>query len=124
MANTIGEAVAALPARIPRILVLNGRHDRETMGMMASDVVDAIVHALNRRAQVSRESAGLGHSPGTLLTHLLVPENGGIVVDQEQLDEQGITRVIVVRSVRKEDGNVLYCQTALVEAFQSICEKV
>lgn len=118
----VGEALAALPAHIPRVLALNGSLDRETMGMTASACVDAVVHALNRRAQRNPECPGLGRLPGAFVTHLLVPEGGGILVDREQLEERGITRVVVVRSVRKAKGTALYDPAALVEALRAICQ--
>jgi hypothetical protein len=43
----VGEALSSRSC--PKILILNGTHDRETAGMSASDFVCAICDALNRK---------------------------------------------------------------------------
>ena len=89
----MGEAIAR--RQIPKVLLLNGSHDRETSAgldhgglMAATDVVRAICSALNR--QFGRTGPPLQHLPGTYITTLLYPRDGAIPVDRESLSAMGI----------------------------------
>ena len=48
IAQGVGEAIESMPPEVPRILMLNGDHDRETAGMSAVQVVEAVTAALNQ----------------------------------------------------------------------------
>lgn len=89
----VGESIAEREA--PKILLLNGSHDRETsvgkdsQGLMtASDIVLVICSALNR--ENSSWHSGLSMGVKDYVTHVLAPVNGGILVDHERLHELGV----------------------------------
>lgn len=167
----VGEAVAARAC--PKVLVLNGSHDRETTyieggtegadgeggrafmrdmaageggtgagaelvrgaggegpgpagggesagaagvrRMRASDVVTAVVDALNRRHALGASS--LSHSPGAYVTALVAPEGGGVEVDEEALWALGVHRVVRVAAHPDGRGGALYDPDALVAAL-------
>ena len=80
---------------MPKVLLLNGSHDRETSAglehgglMAAADVVKAICSALNR--DHNRHGAGLRHAPSAYVTAMLVPRGGAIAVDLTSLAAIGI----------------------------------
>lgn len=119
----VGEAVASQD--VPKILILNGRHDRETSKcqshegpMTAVDVASAIVDALNRKTSNSQE---LDHPPSRYITTVLVPEGGQIPVDEKELQQKlGINTVLEVPSVRNDHGHVLFSPDALVDALDLV----
>ena len=81
--------------KCPKILLLNGSHDRETSvggdphGLMtASDVVKVICSALNRENSTWHPS--LSCTVLDYVTHVLYPAGGGIFVDKEVLHRLGI----------------------------------
>ena len=89
----VGETIARRD--VPKILLLNGSHDRETScslehgGLMtAKDIVNAISSALNRDS--GRLSLQLHHPTSAYVTALLVPQGGSIEVDRADLAALGI----------------------------------
>ena len=91
----VGEAIAQRD--VPKVLLLNGSHDRETSAgldhgglMAASDVVKAVCSALNR--EHGRAEARLRHSTAVYVSAILVPKGGSIVVDSASLSNLGIRR--------------------------------
>lgn len=85
----MGERIAE--RRVPKILILNGTHDRETSRswehdgpMTAADIVRAVADTLNRRH--SRFGAHLDWPPSAYVTALLVPDCGGILFDRPALE--------------------------------------
>ncbi|CAD7700792.1 unnamed protein product [Ostreobium quekettii] len=123
----IGEAIAA--RRVPKVLLLNGRHDRETARclehdgpMFASDVALAIADALNRHH--SRDGQVLDNGVEQYITTVVVPAGGGIQVDQEGLRELGIKSVRVVASAAGPQGQVVFDPEALVECLRDVVSGV
>jgi hypothetical protein len=89
----VGEIVAKKD--VPKILLLNGSHDRETSASMdhgglmtAADVVKAVTSALNR-AYGSFQTQ-LQNPTSTYVTAILVPKGGAISVDVNALAALGI----------------------------------
>lgn len=89
----VGEIVAKRD--VPKILLLNGSHDRETSvsldhgGLMtAKDVVKAITSALNRG--FGRLSLQLNNPTSSYVTTILAPEGGAITLDRNALAALGI----------------------------------
>lgn len=122
----IGEAVAA-KSTAPKLLLLNGSHDRETGtspsgnagGMTASEVVHALTDALNRRHS-PRPHHQLFHSPTEYVTHVITPAGGALRIDRDQLVAIGITRIIEVESVRDGAARAMYDPDALIETISAI----
>ncbi len=69
-----------------KILMLNGCTDRETGSMRASDVVQAIVDAVNMRYT----SIETDFTVQDIITDVVAPRNGGIELDTDVLDAMGV----------------------------------
>eukprot|EP00891_Asterochloris_glomerata_P008123 jgi/Astpho2/8123/fgenesh1_pg.00120_%23_73_t len=89
----VGERIAQ--RLVPKILILNGSHDRETSAcrshagpLTAAGIVQVICDALNRRHL--KDEAGLSNSPEAYVTAVVTPEGGGIKVDYACLEEMGV----------------------------------
>ncbi|XP_020597916.1 uncharacterized protein YNL011C isoform X2 [Phalaenopsis equestris] len=96
----IGEIIAS--RSIPKVLLLNGSHDRETTGLSASDFVTAITDALNRT--YGEPYKCLQNYPSDYINALLVPKDGQVPVDFECLDAQGISNVHSRKTSSKISG--------------------
>lgn len=124
----MGEAISAASA--PKVLILNGFHDRETGGcwsdareMSASDIVQAVCTALNRTYTHSSRGARLQNSPGDYVTALIVPKQpgvGAIDVDTKQLKAMGIQRLQEVETRLDSKGRALYEPEQLVKGIEEI----
>ena len=89
----VGERIAQ--RLVPKILILNGSHDRETSAcrshagpLTAAGIVQVICDALNRRHL--KDEAGLPNPPEAYVTAVITPEGGGIQVDHARLEEMGV----------------------------------
>ena len=107
-----------------QIVMLNGSHDREssragydTGPMKASDVVQAIVDALNRRRQDPAGTIVLQNDASDYITHLIVPKGGDIEVDREKLSALGVRDIVEVASSRDEQGRIVYDPDGVVRAI-------
>jgi 2-phospho-L-lactate transferase/gluconeogenesis factor (CofD/UPF0052 family) len=69
-----------------KILMLNGCTDRETGSMRASDVVQAIVDAVNMRYT----SVETTFTAQDIITDVVAPRDGGIALDMDVLDAMGV----------------------------------
>lgn len=92
----VGERVAA--AAVPKVMLLNGSHDRETASsgahdgpMTAADMVQAVCDALNRRR--ARHSSRLRHPVSAYVTTLVVARGSPIEVNLQQLQWMGVRQV-------------------------------
>jgi hypothetical protein len=83
--------------------------------MRASDVVQAVADALNRRR--CRQGVPLRHPPGAYVTALLVPAGGAIEVDADALSLLGVPTVVEVPAVQDAQGNTLFDAEELVFAI-------
>lgn len=81
-----GMADAIARSNSKKVLMLNGGVDRETGQMTASEVVRAIVDAVNLRYTAHETS----YAPNEIVTDLMYPRNGGIRVDVDALRAMGI----------------------------------
>lgn len=118
----MGEAIAS--RNIPKILLVNGRHDRETsicrshVGQMnGTDVVEAVVDALNRQYSSNRS---LNNPVEAYVTAILVPRGGSIPVNGKEIENLGIGLIKEVASVQDRNGHTLFDPSALVAAIEEI----
>ncbi|CAL5346167.1 unnamed protein product [Camellia sinensis] len=109
----IGEIIASRSC--PKVLLLNGTHDRETSGFSAACFVTAIADALNRTYGDPHNC--LKNLPSQYINTLLVPKDGQIPVVAESLATQGIFRVITVDSVRDPNVGVVFEPKSLIQAL-------
>ncbi|KAK2642406.1 hypothetical protein Ddye_024169 [Dipteronia dyeriana] len=91
----IGEIISSRSC--PKVLLLNGSQDRETIGFSASSFVTAITDALNQTYGDPRIS--LKNSPSHYINTLLVPKEGEIPLDIQCLASQGIFDVVCMLTV-------------------------
>ncbi|KAJ7297037.1 hypothetical protein O6H91_04G133800 [Diphasiastrum complanatum] len=106
----VGEAVAKQGC--PKLLLLNGTHDRETAGMSASDFVVSISNALNRRHGDPHNS--LDHPPPAYVNALIAPEGTAITIDTQRLNALGITQVFMVDSIQDGALGIIFEPRALI----------
>ncbi|GMP72208.1 hypothetical protein CsSME_00030317 [Camellia sinensis var. sinensis] len=109
----IGEIIASRSC--PKVLLLNGTHDRETSGFSAACFVTAIADALNRTYGDPHNC--LKNHPSQYINTLLVPKDGQIPIVAESLAAQGIFRVITVDSVRDPNVGVVFEPKSLIQAL-------
>ncbi|KAF3452092.1 hypothetical protein FNV43_RR08188 [Rhamnella rubrinervis] len=112
----IGEIIASRSC--PKVLLLNGTHDRETTGFSASCFVTAITDALNRTYGDPHNS--LKNLPNQYINTLLVPKDGEIPVDAQILAAQGIFDVIPVNSMRDLSAGVIFDPKSLIQALANL----
>ncbi|KGN65646.1 uncharacterized protein LOC101203756 isoform X1 [Cucumis sativus] len=106
----IGEIISSRSC--PKVLLLNGTHDRETSGFTASCFTTAISDALNRTYGDTHNC--LNNTPDQYINTILVPKDGEIPVDFQALAAQGIFDVIVVDSVRDSKVGVVFDPKSLI----------
>ncbi|XP_008791394.3 uncharacterized protein LOC103708308 isoform X7 [Phoenix dactylifera] len=112
----IGEAIAS--RSIPKVLLLNGSHDRETTGLSASGFVSAITDALNRTYGDPDKS--LKKLPSDYINALLVPRDGQVAVDVHCLADQGIFHVAIVDSVHIPKVGTIFDPKCLIKALTDL----
>ncbi|XP_039848221.1 uncharacterized protein YNL011C-like [Panicum virgatum] len=112
----IGETIAS--RSIPKVLLLNGSHDRETAGLSASGFVTAITDSLNRTYGDPHKS--LNNRPSDYVNAILVPEGGQVPLDIENLAAQGIFHVVTVESVHDPKVGVIFDPRSLIQALTSL----
>lgn len=105
----VGETIASNSGN--KIFTLNGHNDRETHGMSAIDYVSTITSALNRYGE-------LQNSPQDYITHLIIPRNTDIVVNEQKLINMGIKPIYV--ESQSIDGKILYDKNALLNMIKDI----
>lgn len=100
----------------PKILLLNGYHDRETEGLSALDFVTAITHALNRSVlhpQNNSDSTPLvdgitlprePYLSTRFITHVCHVNDGTIHLDEAELSQRGI-RLVAVQAQADKPGH-------------------
>ncbi|CAI0444920.1 unnamed protein product [Linum tenue] len=112
----VGENIASRTC--PKVLMLNGTHDRETIGFSASSFVTAIADALNRRYGDPHNC--LRYSESQYVNTLLVPKGGAIPIDLHSLNAQGIFDVIVVDSVEDPKVGIIFDPASLINALADL----
>ncbi|KAG6420581.1 hypothetical protein SASPL_117115 [Salvia splendens] len=112
----IGESISSRSC--PKVLLLNGTHDRETGGFTASCFVTAIADALNRTYGDPLKS--LNSPPNQYINTIFVPKGGQILIDTDKLAAQGISRVITVESVHDAAAGIIYDPTSLIQSMANL----
>lgn len=121
----MGEAIAA--RQVPKILCLNGSHDRETASyyahdgpMTACDMVQAITDAANRRRNL--KGTPMDFEPSDFVDGVLFPRGGSLEVDRDALACMGVKMVLEVESVPDPDGSgaLWFEPEALVDAIKDM----
>ncbi|XP_050224148.1 uncharacterized protein LOC126673879 isoform X2 [Mercurialis annua] len=112
----IGENISSRTC--PKVLLLNGAHDRETSGFSASCFVTAITDALNRKYGDPHKC--LENSPNQYVNTLLVPKDGEISIDVHCLESQGIFDVIFVDSIRDPKVGIIFNPQSLINALANV----
>ncbi|XP_031129445.1 uncharacterized protein YNL011C isoform X1 [Ipomoea triloba] len=112
----VGEAIASQSC--PKVLLLNGTHDRETSGFTASCFVTAITDALNRT--YGDHCNCLKNPPNRYINTLLVPKDGQIPVDVDRLTSQGIHNVVTVDSVHDAKVGAIFDPKSLIQALAGL----
>ncbi|XP_015066963.1 uncharacterized protein YNL011C [Solanum pennellii] len=112
----VGETISSQSC--PKVLLLNGTHDRETCGLSASCFVTAITDALNRTYGDPHNC--LKNPRNKYINTLLVPKNGLIPVDKESLASQGIFNVVTVDSFHDPKLGVLFDPKSLIQALSNL----
>ncbi|XP_057247079.1 uncharacterized protein YNL011C isoform X2 [Beta vulgaris subsp. vulgaris] len=114
--NGFGEIISSRSC--PKILLLNGTHDRETSGFSASCFVTAITDALNRTHGNSKYC--LNNPPSMYVNTILVPRNGEIPVDANALSNQGIYDVVTVDSLQDPKVGITFDPNSLIQSLADI----
>uniref|UniRef100_A0A0D3ER74 Gluconeogenesis factor n=2 Tax=Oryza TaxID=4527 RepID=A0A0D3ER74_9ORYZ len=112
----IGETIAS--RSIPKVLLLNGSHDRETTGLPASGFVTAITDSLNRTYGYPDKS--LKNLPKDYVNALLVPKGGQIPLDIKNLSSKGIFHVVTVDSIHDGKTGIIFDPHSLIQALTSL----
>ncbi|XP_057986188.1 uncharacterized protein YNL011C isoform X3 [Hevea brasiliensis] len=112
----VGEIISSRTC--PKVLLLNGTHDRETSGFSASCFVTAITDALNRKYGDPHNC--LENSPSQYINTLLVPKEGEIPIDVPCLTSQGIFDVIFVDSFRDPKVGIIFNPKSLINAIANV----
>ncbi|XP_047946013.1 uncharacterized protein YNL011C isoform X2 [Salvia hispanica] len=112
----IGESISSRSC--PKVLLLNGTHDRETGGFTASCFVTAIADALNRTYGDPHKS--LNSPPNQYINTIFVPKGGQILIDTDKLAAQGISHVVTVESVHDAAAGIIYDPTSLIQSMANL----
>ncbi|PIN13050.1 hypothetical protein CDL12_14333 [Handroanthus impetiginosus] len=112
----IGETISSRSC--PKVLLLNGTHDRETSGFTASCFVTAITDALNRTYGDPHNC--LKNPPSQYINTILVPKDGRIPIDMDDLAAQGIFHVATVDSVHDPTAGVLFDPKSLIQSLSNL----
>ncbi|XP_051133872.1 uncharacterized protein YNL011C isoform X2 [Andrographis paniculata] len=111
----IGEIISSRSC--PKILLLNGTHDRETSGFTASCFVTAITDALNRTYGDPHNC--LQNHPSQYINTIFAPKDGQIPINYDRLNAQGIVNV-TVDSVHDPTAGVLFDPTSLIQSLSNL----
>ncbi|KAL6542808.1 hypothetical protein OROHE_010328 [Orobanche hederae] len=112
----IGEIISSRAC--PKVLFLNGTHDRETSGFTASCFVTAIMDALNRTYGDPHNC--LQNAPSRYINTIFAPKDGQIPVDIEGLADQGIFRLVTVDSVHDSTAGIVFDPKSLIQSLSSL----
>jgi len=106
--------------QVPKILILNGSHDRETKWesgcMTAAGMIRAITEALN-----SGNKGGFERAASDYVNTIIVPEGGEIHVDCEELAQLQIHQIYNISSISAKRG-VLYQEDELAGVLRELCQ--
>lgn len=115
IAGGVGEAIAGMDRRKPRILMLNGEaRDRETDDLSALDVVLAVVKALNQSLPDGRRPEPVS----SYVTTLLYPKGCTFEINKAELMAHGI----VAYEVPSVGDKPFYDPAAVVETLNDLAK--
>ncbi|KAK3240933.1 hypothetical protein CYMTET_49267, partial [Cymbomonas tetramitiformis] len=104
----------------PKVMLLNGAHDRETSGMSAADIVVSVTEHLNL-SHCPQEQMRFSHSASEYCTAVLYPRGTDIEVDEAELHKLGIEHVVAVQSNNARNGRgVEYDVEALIQTLLGV----
>lgn len=112
----IGELISTRSC--PKVLLLNGTHDRETYGFTASCFATAITNALNRTYGDPHNR--LINPPNQYINTIFAPKDGQIPLDIDCLAAQGIFNVVTVDSLRDSKGRILFDPASLIQSLSDL----
>ncbi|XP_073147601.1 uncharacterized protein YNL011C [Henckelia pumila] len=112
----IGELISTRSC--PKVLLLNGTHDRETSGFTASCFVTAITNALNRTYGDPHNR--LINQPNQYINTIFVPKDGQIPLDIDCLAAQGIFNVVTIDSSSDSKGSILFDPASLIQSLSDL----
>ncbi|KAL2253162.1 UNVERIFIED_CONTAM: hypothetical protein Sindi_0110900 [Sesamum indicum] len=112
----IGEIVSSRSC--PKVLLLNGTHDRETSSFTASCFVTAITDALNRTYGDPHNC--LQNRPSQYINTIFVPKDGQIPLDIDSLAAQGIFDVVTVDSLQDSTAGILFDPKSLIQSLANL----
>ncbi|KZV57543.1 hypothetical protein F511_03003 [Dorcoceras hygrometricum] len=112
----IGELISTRSC--PKVLFLNGTHDRETSGFTASCFVTAITNALNRTYGDPHNR--LNNPPNQYINSIFVPKDGQIPLDIDCLAAEGIFNVVTIDSSRDSKGGILFDPASLIQSLSDL----
>lgn len=123
--RNVGSTLAATGRNTPKILLLNGSHDRETGPDHAAFTATEFVRAVARSCARSDSSSSrsLKEEPSKYVTHVIyLSGNGSPVVDTVELKSMGIEcfQVYGRRNPQGDGRGMLYDATALTQTLETI----
>lgn len=122
--RNVGSTLAATGRNTPKILLLNGSHDRETGPDHAAFTATEFVRVIARScARSDLSSRLLGEELSKYVTHVIyLSGNGSPVVDTAELKSMGIEcfRVYGRRNPQGDGRGMLYDATALTQTLETI----
>lgn len=121
----VGSTLAATGRNTPKILLLNGSHDRETGPDHAAFTATEFVRAIARSCAYSDSSSSRlsKEEPTKYVTHVIyISGNGSPEVDTVELKSMGIEcfQVYGRRNPQGEGKGMLYDATALTQTLETI----
>ncbi|PWY98484.1 UPF0052-domain-containing protein [Testicularia cyperi] len=118
----VATAIARSSTLRYKVLLLNSVHDRETNGMSALDVVNAISSSLNHSDNPALTLASdlHGYQPSSFITHIVYFPDGQIKVDIDKFEALGIQCVIATSSMRTKSGYPKFDEDSVRQALSSI----
>ncbi|CCH46586.1 hypothetical protein BN7_6179 [Wickerhamomyces ciferrii] len=111
-----GIGMSIFKSKSPKILLLNGNHDRETSGLDAFDFILTICKAVNY--SISDEAVKLNYTD--IITHLMFMENPEIKVRQDDIEAVGIKCIKVSKDPMLGDDLKIYDSNDLQQKLLSI----
>ncbi|CAN1283777.1 Uncharacterized protein YNL011C [Linum perenne] len=112
----VGENISSRTC--PKVLLLNGTHDRETAGFSCSCFVTAVTDALNRRYGDPHNC--LENPASQYVNTILVPSGAAIPIDIQALNSQGIFNVIFVDSIHDPKVGIIFAPASLINTLADL----
>lgn len=122
--RNIATSIATSPGLKYKVLLLNSVHDRETRGMHALDVVNALCSSLNQSDHPSHHHPHPANShswpPNLLISHLVYFPHGQLKVDTHRLEQMGIRCVAAHSRLTTKTGAPKFDEQSVRDALHRI----